>query len=208
MGACATKSGDLKVKGEAPLVVDDGAVPPVPEGEKAKADGVPAAAEADTPDAGRRRSLSDLLKEDAETSDVEADQEAEKAVILMTEAPATAAYESHTGATKEAEAPVQPPVEAEQDDTAEELGDPKDDKEHGDDAQVVEEDKRVDPDSVQVAAADATSAAASADEEHKVTDDTSSAAASADEEHKVTDDTSAAAASADEEHKVTDDAST
>jgi hypothetical protein len=66
MGACATKlSGDQKVKGEPPLVVEDGVAPPMAEGEKAnKADGVPAAAETTDPaDVSRRRSLSDLLKE-------------------------------------------------------------------------------------------------------------------------------------------------
>jgi membrane protein involved in colicin uptake len=64
MGACATKPGDLKVKGEAPLVAEDAAAAPVASEEKAKADGVvPAAAEADPADASRRRSLSDLLKQ-------------------------------------------------------------------------------------------------------------------------------------------------
>ena len=65
MGACATKAGDLKVKGEAPLVAEDAAAAPVASEEKAKgADGVvPAAA---TADAGRRRSLSDLLKQVSE----------------------------------------------------------------------------------------------------------------------------------------------
>jgi hypothetical protein len=53
MGACATKSGDLKVKGEPPLVVEDGtAAPLVAEGEKAN-----------KADVSRRRSLSYLLKE-------------------------------------------------------------------------------------------------------------------------------------------------
>lgn len=66
MGACATKPGDLKVKGEAPLVVEDVAAVPVVAGEeKAKAaDGaVMVAAEADPADASRRKSLSDLLKQ-------------------------------------------------------------------------------------------------------------------------------------------------
>jgi hypothetical protein len=69
MGACATKPGDLKVKGEAPLVAEDAAAAAaVASEEKAKgADGVaPAAAEADTADASRRRSLSDLLKQVSE----------------------------------------------------------------------------------------------------------------------------------------------
>lgn len=67
MGACATKSGDLKkVKGEPPVVEEDAAVPPpVAEGEKANTveEVVPAAAETDPADVSRRRSLSDLLKE-------------------------------------------------------------------------------------------------------------------------------------------------
>lgn len=53
MGACATKPGDLKVKGEAPLVLDDAA-------EKKSG----AVVETDpAADGTRRRSLSDLLKE-------------------------------------------------------------------------------------------------------------------------------------------------
>ncbi|KAL6634522.1 hypothetical protein ACP70R_027193 [Stipagrostis hirtigluma subsp. patula] len=175
MGACATKSGDLKVKGEPPLVVEDSAAPPATAEEKAKADGVPVAAETDMVDAGRRRSLSDLLREDEETSDGEAaDQEAEKVSLqkeaekAVVEEAATAADD--TGATKETEAPVQAPDEAGQD-TAEELGDPKDDQERrGGDVHVVEEEKRVDPDSVQVAAAAASVTSA---EERKVTDDAS-----------------------------------
>lgn len=60
MGACATKPGDLKVKGEAPLVVEDAVAAAA---EKAKADGIPvAAAVVDQTDVSRRRSLSDLLK--------------------------------------------------------------------------------------------------------------------------------------------------
>lgn len=64
MGACATKPGDLKVKGEAPLVAEDAAAPLAAADEKAKAAEVPvaAAAEVDQADVSRRRSLSDLLK--------------------------------------------------------------------------------------------------------------------------------------------------
>uniref|UniRef100_A0A0A9BZ20 Uncharacterized protein n=1 Tax=Arundo donax TaxID=35708 RepID=A0A0A9BZ20_ARUDO len=151
MGACATKSGDLKVKGQAPLVVEDAAVPPVAAGEKKdKANGVPVAAETDPADVSRRRSLSDLLKEDEEASDGEAVQETEKVVIEESEITTDGAE-----VQKGSQAPAQPSVAAEQDDTAEELnGDPKDNQERGDDAQahVVEEEKRVDPDSVQGAA--------------------------------------------------------
>ncbi|KAJ1279441.1 hypothetical protein BS78_04G156800 [Paspalum vaginatum] len=152
MGACATKPGDLKVKGDAPLAMDDAA-----EKEKAKADD--AAAEADAADAGRRRSLSDLLKQDSETSDDaggEAGQEAAKAVAAE---PASAAGDA-AGAVmgmgedqpSSQEAPVQASVAAaeQQDGTAQELqvgarGDG--------DAQEAEEEKRVVPESVQVAAA-------------------------------------------------------
>jgi hypothetical protein len=51
MGACATKPGDLKVKGEAPLVEEDAAAP------------LAAADEVDQADVSRRRSLSVLLKQ-------------------------------------------------------------------------------------------------------------------------------------------------
>ncbi|RLN08791.1 skin secretory protein xP2-like [Panicum miliaceum] len=126
MGACATKPGDLKVKGEAPLVAEDAAAAPVASEEKAKADVVvPAAAEADPADASRRRSLSDLLKQEASAA-------------------------------------------TEQDGAAGELkGDP-----HGDVQAVVEEEKSVDPDSVQVVVPPAAAAAPSA-EEGKVADDAS-----------------------------------
>ena len=64
MGACATKPGDLKVKGEAPLVEEDAAAPLAAADEKAKADVLPvAAAEVDQADVSRRRSLSVLLKQ-------------------------------------------------------------------------------------------------------------------------------------------------
>lgn len=53
MGACATKPADLKVKGEAPVVLEDAA--------EKKAAGVAEAEPA--ADGSRRRSLSDLLKE-------------------------------------------------------------------------------------------------------------------------------------------------
>ena len=52
MGACATKSGDLKVKGEAPLVLDDTA-----DNKSGVVQTGPAA------DGTCRRSLSNLLKE-------------------------------------------------------------------------------------------------------------------------------------------------
>ncbi|XP_062221113.1 uncharacterized protein LOC133920516 [Phragmites australis] len=131
MGACATKSGDLKVKGEAPLVVEDAAAPPGAAEEKTKADGIPAAAETTDPaDVRRRRSLSDLLKEDAEASDHdgEADQEAEKSVARDSAAGATNEAEA-TALSKGAEATkgpqvavVEPSGAAEQDGTAEEPG--------------------------------------------------------------------------------------
>jgi len=64
MGACATKPGDLKVKGEAPLVEEDAAAPLAAADQKAKADVLPvAAAEVDQADVSRRRSLSVLLKQ-------------------------------------------------------------------------------------------------------------------------------------------------
>ncbi|KAG2651465.1 hypothetical protein PVAP13_1NG296200 [Panicum virgatum] len=217
MGACATKPGDLKVKGEAPLVAEDAAAAPVASEEKAKgADGVVPAA--DTADAGRRRSLSDLLKQDAETIDREADQEAAEKVVAVEPAtgaagdagaatgdgeadqeaaekavavePATGAagdagaatgdgeadqeaaekvvaVEPATGAAGDAgaaamggQAPVQASAATEQDDP------------HGDVQAVVEEEKRVDPDSVQVVVPAAAAAAPSA-EEGKVADDAS-----------------------------------
>lgn len=170
MGACATKPGDLKVKGEAPLVVEDAAaVPVVVAGEeKAKADGVvPAAAEADPADASRRRSLSDLLKQDAATSDGEADQEAGKVVAVEPEG-------DDAGATTVAQAPVQASAATEQQDDA--AGELKDDP-HGDVQAEDEEEKRVDPDSVQVVvpppAAGAADAAAPSAEGSKVADDAS-----------------------------------
>ncbi|KAF7065480.1 hypothetical protein CFC21_071577, partial [Triticum aestivum] len=55
MGACATKPADLKVKGEAPVVLEDAAEKKV--ACVAVAETEPAA------DGSRRRSLSDLLKE-------------------------------------------------------------------------------------------------------------------------------------------------
>ncbi|CAN6272977.1 unnamed protein product [Urochloa humidicola] len=172
MGACATKPGDLKVKGEPPLVVEDAVALSVANEEKAKAEVVvPATNEADPADVSRRRSLSDLLKQDAETNDGEAaDQEsAEKAVSVE---PATsAAVDATAGATVGAQASVQASAATEQDgQTADE---PKDDA-HGADVQAVEEEeKRVDPDSVQVVvpAADA----ASSSEESKVVEDDASA---------------------------------
>ncbi|KAF8693371.1 hypothetical protein HU200_038761 [Digitaria exilis] len=166
MGACATKPGDLKVKGEAPLVVEDAAATLVSCEEKAKADVIvpaAAAAEADPADAGRRRSLSDLLKQEAETSDGEAEK-------VVTVEPATgAAVEDEAGAKLGAQAPVQAVVETEHNGGA--ADQPRDDPNGGDVQVVVEEEKRVDPDSVQVAvsAADA-DAAPSADETENADD--------------------------------------
>ncbi|PWZ25650.1 hypothetical protein Zm00014a_011739 [Zea mays] len=141
MGACATKPGDLKVKGEAPLVVEDAVAAAA---EKAKADGIPvAAAVVDQTDVSRRRSLSDLLKRDAEASDGKAGhQEAEKVVVGE---PASAVGET----MGPPQAPVQASVAAVQDDTAEE---PEDGLPSGD-AHAAEEEKRVDPESVQAAVA-------------------------------------------------------
>lgn len=80
MGACATKPGDLKVKGgEAPVVKEDAAVAPSPspaaEEKEKNVDEAPAAAaavavavESEAVEAGRRRSLSDLLKEVSNSS--------------------------------------------------------------------------------------------------------------------------------------------
>ncbi|NP_001150071.1 uncharacterized protein LOC100283700 [Zea mays] len=154
MGACATKPGDLKVKGEAPLVAEDAAAPLAAADEKAKAAEVPvaAAAEVDQADVSRRRSLSDLLKRDAEGSDgeEEVDQEAEKVVAGE---PASAAAAGETMGSPQAT--VQASVATEQDDTAEEL---KDGLPSGGDAHAAEEEKRMDPESIQAAvAADAPS---------------------------------------------------
>ncbi|KAK3158133.1 hypothetical protein QOZ80_2AG0133300 [Eleusine coracana subsp. coracana] len=161
MGACATKSGDLKkVKGEPPMVVEDAAMaPPVAEGEKAnKVEGAPPAAETDPADVSRRRSLSDLLKEDAEASDGdEAGQEAVKVLTDENSAVATdEAAPAPAAVSKEAEAPQvaaeQPAAVVVEQDTAEQLADdPKAGQEPDGDAQMGEEEKRVDPDSVQVA---------------------------------------------------------
>ncbi|XP_066321761.1 uncharacterized protein [Miscanthus floridulus] len=167
MGACATKPGDLKVKGEAPLVEEDAAAPQAAADEKAKADVLPvAAAEVDQADVSRRRSLSVLLKQDAEASDGEADhQEAEK--VMADEEPASAAAAGETMGS--------PQATTEHDDTAEEL---KDDDLPSGDAQAAEEEKRVDPESVQVAVAAVTDAAADApsSEESKVADDNDASA--------------------------------
>ncbi|CAO2039148.1 unnamed protein product [Urochloa humidicola] len=175
MGACATKPGDLKVKGEPPLVVEDAAAavaPLVVSEEKVAADVVvPTAAEADPADASRRRSLSDLLKQDAETGDVEAaDQEsAEKA--LAVEPATSAAVDATAEATVGAQVPVQASAETEQDGGV--ADEPKDDAQGTDVQAVEEEEKRVDPDSVQVVvpAADAAPSA----EESKVVEDGDSA---------------------------------
>ncbi|CAN6231985.1 unnamed protein product, partial [Urochloa humidicola] len=178
MGACATKPGDLKVKGEPPLVVEDAAAavaPLVVSEEKVAANVVvPTAAEADPADASRRRSLSDLLKQDAETGDGEtADQEsAEKA--LAVEPATSAAVDNTAGATVGAQSPVQASAETGQDGVV--ANEPKEDAQ-GTDVQVVEEEeKRVDPDSVQVVVpAAAAAAAAPSAEESKVVEDGDSA---------------------------------
>ncbi|XP_048574837.1 cytochrome c1-like isoform X2 [Triticum urartu] len=86
MGACATKPADLKVEGEAPEVLEDAA-------EKNVA-GVAVAETEPAADGIRRRSLSDLLKENDE-SDVEAPEAEKKA-----EEPAAATADEN-GATEE-----------------------------------------------------------------------------------------------------------
>ncbi|CAL4968928.1 unnamed protein product [Urochloa decumbens] len=180
MGACATKPGDLKVKGEAPLVVEDAAAAAplvVSEEEKAKADVVvTAAAEADLADVSRRRSLSDLLKQDAEAGDGEAaDQESAEKAVVAVEPATSAAGDATAGATVGAQAPVQASAATEQDGgAADEL---KEDA-HGADMQPEEEEeKRVDPDSVQVAVPAAASAddAATIADESKIAEDDASA---------------------------------
>ncbi|CAM0955154.1 unnamed protein product [Alopecurus aequalis] len=144
MGACATKPGDLKVKGEAPLVLDDAA-----ENKSGVAETDPAAA-----DGTRRRSLSDLLKENAD-SDVQAPEAEKKAE------PATATAD-HSGAAEE-QLIVQPSIATtHQDHAAEERGAKAAQDPHTH-APVVEEEKRVDPDSVQVAAVPAQSVEVVAD---------------------------------------------
>ncbi|XP_051212574.1 uncharacterized protein [Lolium perenne] len=138
MGACATKPADLKVEGDAPLVLDDAA-----EKKAGVVETDPAA------DGSRRRSLSELLKENAD-SDVEAPDEEEK------KAEPAAAPADNTRATTEL-LTVQPSVTTtEQDHTGEELGAKAEQDPHTQ-APVAEEEKRVDPDSVQVAAVPAQS---------------------------------------------------
>ncbi|XP_020186348.1 uncharacterized protein [Aegilops tauschii subsp. strangulata] len=86
MGACATKPADLKVEGEAPVVLEDAA--------EKKVAGVAVAETEPAADGIRRRSLSDLLKENDE-SDVEAPEAEKKA-----EEPAAATADEN-GATEE-----------------------------------------------------------------------------------------------------------
>ncbi|XP_037434403.1 cytochrome c1-like isoform X1 [Triticum dicoccoides] len=129
MGACATKPADLKVEGEAPEVLEDAA-------EKNVA-GVAVAETEPAADGIRRRSLSDLLKENDE-SDVEAPEAEKKA-----EEPAAATADEN-GATEEQLAVEPSTATTEPNHTAEIL-----ELEDAHDAQVVEEEKRVDPDSVQ-----------------------------------------------------------
>lgn len=104
-----------------------------------------------------------MVAQDAETSD----GEAEKAATVVEPATSDAVVEA--GATLVAEAPVQDVVATEQDGAVDQLKDEPD----GDVQAVVEEEKRVDPDSVQVAAvsaADAAAAAPSADESEAADD--------------------------------------
>uniref|UniRef100_A0A453KSW3 Uncharacterized protein n=1 Tax=Aegilops tauschii subsp. strangulata TaxID=200361 RepID=A0A453KSW3_AEGTS len=131
MGACATKPADLKVEGEAPVVLEDAA--------EKKVAGVAVAETEPAADGIRRRSLSDLLKENDE-SDVEAPEAEKKA-----EEPAAATADEN-GATEEQLA-VEPSTAATEPNHTAEILEPED----AEDAQVVEEEKRVDPDSVQVA---------------------------------------------------------
>ena len=225
MGACATKPGDLKVKGDAPLVVEDAAAPLPAADEKTKA------AEVDQADVSRRRSLSVLLKQvsnfipfcvlnssdsgtklqlsrvtnrcaccllyttqDAEATDGEADQqEADKVVGVAEEEPASAAAAAAAGEETmgSPQAPVQATVDAttEHDGTAEELKD--DDLPSGDAHAAAEEEKRVDPESVHVAAVTVTAAAPSSEESKVAAAD--AAAAPISEESKVADDDGASA---------------
>jgi hypothetical protein len=83
--------------------------------------------------------------------------------------PATSAAGEAAGETMGAQAPVQDSAATNQDGT---VADELKDKPHGDDVQAVEEEKRVDPDSVQVVVPAAAAAASSA-EESKVADDAS-----------------------------------
>lgn len=152
MGACATKPGDLKVKGDAPLVVEDAA--------EKKLAGVDADTAAAADDVSRRRSLSDLLKEDAE-SEAEAPS-AEKKTEAVT------AATDEAGAT-EVEASIAMTEPEGPDHTAEEL-EPKAVQDPDAHVQVVEEEKRVDPDSVQVAVV---ADAQSSEESKVVVDDVS-----------------------------------
>ncbi|KAM3257406.1 hypothetical protein ACQJBY_049609 [Aegilops geniculata] len=200
MGACATKPADLKVEGEAPVVLEDAA--------EKKVAGVAVAETEPAADGSRRRSLSDLLKENDE-SDVEA-PEAEKkaeepaaATADENEAteeqlavePSTAATEpNHTAeilepedaqdtqndesdveapeAEKKAKEPaaatadeneateeqltVEPSIATTEPNHTAEILEPEAAEDPQTHAQVVEEEKRVDPDSVQVTAVDST----------------------------------------------------
>ncbi|KAM3257405.1 hypothetical protein ACQJBY_049609 [Aegilops geniculata] len=129
MGACATKPADLKVEGEAPVVLEDAA--------EKKVAGVAVAETEPAADGSRRRSLSDLLKENDE-SDVEAPEAEKKA-----EEPAAATADENE-ATEEQLA-VEPSTAATEPNHTAEILEPED----AQDTQVVEEEKRVDPDSVQ-----------------------------------------------------------
>lgn len=118
--------------------------------------------------------------QDAEASDSDREADHQEAEKLVTAAePASAAGETMGSPQapvqpsveiEQAQAPVEPSVAIDQDDTAEELKhDPSGDAQ----AQAAEEEKRVDPESVQVAAA----AAAPSSEESKVADDDAAASA-------------------------------
>ncbi|TVU29804.1 hypothetical protein EJB05_21391, partial [Eragrostis curvula] len=174
MGACATKSGDLKVKGKPPLVVEDAVAPQVAEVEKVKAEVVPAAAETDSADVSRRRSLSVLLKEEAEASDGEDGQEAEKVVtvdsaVASDEAGAPASLTEEAEAANAPQVAVEPSVTAEEQDTAEQLtDDPKAGKEEekvvAGDGEAGQEEEKV----VTAVASDEAGAPASLTEEAEV----------------------------------------
>ncbi|XP_037434404.1 cytochrome c1-like isoform X2 [Triticum dicoccoides] len=215
MGACATKPADLKVEGEAPEVLEDAA-------EKNVA-GVAVAETEPAADGIRRRSLSDLLKENDE-SDVEAPEAEKKAEEpaaatadengateeQLAVEPSTATTEpNHTAEIleledahdaqndetddeapeaepeKKAEEPaaatadenevteeqlaVEPSVTTTEPNHTAEILEPEAAEDPQTHAQVVEEEKRVDPDSVQVTVVDSTESV----EESKVVADAS-----------------------------------
>ncbi|KAM3275261.1 hypothetical protein ACQJBY_043928 [Aegilops geniculata] len=137
MGACATKPADLKVEGEAPVVLEDAA--------EKKVAGVAVAETEPAADGSRRRSLSDLLKENDET-DVEA-PEAEPEKKAEEPAAATAGENEAT----EEQLAVEPSIATTEPNHTAEILEPEAAEDPQTHAQAVEEEKRVDPDSVQVA---------------------------------------------------------